>query len=138
MNLPLSLRALGAMVLAAVLATALVAPVTASAKPKRPSVKVVKRVITEHWDTDGTGPNYTTLEFHKVTRGKVRRRHVNELAPADWVTPVIVKFTQTITYGPGPGQRDVAVITQRALFYKGALNWAFHSKGADIKYIERM
>ena len=130
----LVLRTAGVMVLA----IALVAPATASAKPKRPSVKVVKQVITEHWDTDGTGPNYTTLKFHKVKRGKVRHRHVNELAPADWVTPVTVKFTQTITYGPDPGQRDVAVITQRALFYKGDFSWTYHSKGADIKYIERM
>jgi hypothetical protein len=124
--------------IAAALAAGVLVPAEAPAMKPRPSVAVVKRVITEHWDTDGTGPDRTTLKFHKIKRGKTRHRHVNELAPADVVTPVTVVFTQTIVYGPDPGMRDVARITQRALFYKGSLSWTYHSKGADIKYIERM
>lgn len=115
------------------------APAKKKRKPlPRPSVSVIKKVITERWDTDGTGPDYTQLKFHSVTRGKTRRRHVNERAPANIVTPVTVVFTQTVTYGEGPGMRDVARITQRALFYKGSFSWTYHSKGATIKYIERM
>lgn len=110
----------------------------APAKKPRPSVAVIKKVIAANWDTDGTGPDRTTLKFHSVKRGKTRGRHVNERAPADVVTPVTVVFTQTVVYGEGPDMRDVARITQRALFYKGSFSWAYHSKGADIKYIERM
>jgi hypothetical protein len=107
----------------------------ASAKRPRPSKSVVKRVVSEHWDTDRTGPDYTKLVFHSITIGKTRRRHINERAPADYVTPVTAVFTQTITYVNGT--RDVSRITQRALFYKGSFDWAYHSKGASIKYIER-
>ena len=123
--------------LAALLAGALLAPVAEAKKkkPPRPSVSVVKRVIAEHWDTDGTGPDYTQLKVHKIKIGKTRRRHVNERAPADWVTPVVVDFTQTITYVNGT--RDVSRIRQSALFYKGSLEWAYHPKGAKIKQIER-
>jgi hypothetical protein len=113
----------------------------ASAKKRklpRPSATVVKQVITENWDTDRTGPNYTELTFHKITISKTRRRHVYERAPSYYVTPVRVVFTQTTTYGPGPGQRDVARITQNALFYKGEFDWTYHSKGAKVVYIERM
>ena len=131
-------RLLGSALAASVAAAGVVAADAPAKKKPRPSVAVVKKVITEHWDTDGTGPNRTTLKFHSVKRGKTRSRHVNERAPADVVTPVTVVFTQTVVYGEGPGMRDVARITQRALFYKGSFSWTYHSKGADIKYIERM
>ena len=122
--------------LAALLAGALLAPAAeAKKKPPRPSVSVVKRVIAEHWDTDGTGPDYTALKFHRIKIGKTRRRHVNERAPAGWVTPVVADFTQTITYSNGT--RDVSRIRQSALFYKGELDWAYHPKGAKITQIER-
>jgi hypothetical protein len=133
LNFPLSLRALAALVAGAAVATALVAPVTAPAKPKRPSVKVVKRVVAKHWDTDGPGARSTTLRFRDVKRGKVRRRKATERAPAQWVTPVTVKFRQTITEGR---DRNVALITERALFYKGASGWRYFSKHARIEYVE--
>ena len=134
----LSRLSIAALALGALLAGALLGPVGAEAKkkkPPRPSVAVVKQVITENWDTDGTGPDYTKLKFHKIKIGKTRRRHVNELAPADWVTPVVADFTQTITYPNGT--RDVARIRQNALFYRGEFEWAYHPKGAKVKWIER-
>ena len=131
-------RLLGGALAVSVAASGLVAADAPAKKKPRPSVAVIKKVISEHWDTDGTGPDRTTLKFHSVKRGKTRGRHVNERAPADIVTPVTVVFTQTVVYGDGPGMRDVARITQRALFYKGSFSWAYHSKGADVKYIERM
>jgi hypothetical protein len=67
----------------------------------------------------------------------MRHRHVNEFAPSDWVSPVKVVMTQTTTYGDGPGMRDVARITQYALFYRET-SWWYHAKGADVEYLERM
>jgi hypothetical protein len=136
----LSFRLLLAALAAVALLTASVnvAAADAAKRKPRPSAKVVKLVVSEHWDTDGTGPNYTELTFHKVKIGKPRDRHVNERAPADIVTPVTVKFTQTITYGPEPGMRDVTRVTLRALFYKGEFEWTYWQKGAKLKVIERM
>jgi hypothetical protein len=133
----LSLRSIAAMALLAALSLSLVGAARADAKPKKPSKSVVKRVMTEVWDTDGTGPDRTTLEFKKIKVKPMRRRHVNEFAPSDWVSPVKVVLIQTIVYGDGPGMRDVARITQKALFYRET-SWWYHSKGADVDYIERM
>ena len=129
-----SVRAVAILALSAILGAAVFAG-TAWGKPPRPSKSVVKRVIAEHWDTDGSGPDYTKLVFHSIKIGKTRHRHINERAPADYVTPVTVVFTQTINYVNGT--RDVSRITQRALFYKGSFDWAYHPKGATIKRIER-
>lgn len=137
MHVRLSLRTLLIGALLAVFAASLVGSARADAKPRKPSKSVVKKVMTEVWDTDGTGPNYTTLDFKKIKIKPMRRRHVNELAPSDWVSPVKVVLIQTITYGPNPGQRDVAKIVQNALFYKET-SWWYHSKGADVTYLERM
>ena len=134
MTLSLPLRAVVVGALLAALAAGIFGATAADARPKKPSKAVVKRIMTEVWDTDGTGPNYTELVFHKVKIKKMRHRHVNEFAPSDWVSPVKVVLTQTITYGDGPGMRDVARITQNALFYKET-SWWYHSKGADVEYL---
>lgn len=130
-------RSFAALALLALLGLSLIGPAGAAAKPKKPSKAVVKKVMTEVWDTDGTGPDRTTLVFKKIKVKKMRRRHVNEFAPSNWVAPVKVVMIQTTVYGDGPGMRDVARITQRALFYKET-SWWYHAKGADIEYIERM
>lgn len=132
-----SFRSSAAMAVLAAFTLLLAGAAGAEAKPKKPSKSVVKRVMTEVWDTDGSGPNRTTLEFKKIKVKPMRRRRVNEHAPSDWVSPVKVVLIQTTVYGDGPGMRDVARITQRAHFYRET-SWWYHAKGADVHYIERM
>jgi hypothetical protein len=136
---PIRARLLAALGLAALVAMPVFGAATADAKRKlpRPTPSVIKKALTETWDTEFEhttgGPGTISLRFESIKRGKTRKTFCG-LEPCIG-TPVKAVFVQTIHYTTGGV--DVSRITQLALFYKGDFGWQYRPKGAKVKLISR-
>lgn len=154
-------RPLAACAIAAFAIVAVLGGATADAKkrPPRPTVKIVKALFTETWDTEFEqstgGPGTITLQFEKVRLAKTRRASAGEsiqIPYGTWITPAQATFVQTIRHeskeveldspfvqptSPGSTYTEVTRVVATGNFYKSPFGWRYVQKGAKTRTLSR-
>jgi hypothetical protein len=130
----------------------------AKKKPPRPTVKVVKALFTNTWDTEFEhstgGPGTITLKFEKVRIAKPRKNRGEsiQLPYGTYYTPVQATFVQTIEHtseepdlsspfvqptSPGSTYREVTRVVAEGNFYKSPFGWRYVKKGARTQRLSQ-
>jgi hypothetical protein len=139
-------RGLRLSLVAFVLAVLTAAPAqaqTEGATVTRPTVKIVKRLLTKAWDTDQENSvDKITLNFRSLQLMATRRAIPTDFVESRWVTPVKSVFDQrTVTTSPNilTGTIDVSCAIYRVNFtgivWKGDFGWMYKNRNVTAKRI---
>ena len=142
-------------------ATILVPVATADArkrKPPRPTVKVVKALFTDTWDTEFEhstgGPGSISLKFERIRIAKLRKNRGEsiQLPYGTYYTPVQATFVQTINHtssepelsspfvqpeSPSSTYTEVTRVVAEGNFYKSSFGWRYVAKGAKTQRLSQ-
>ena len=127
----------------AIVAVPSAAAATESATATRPTVTIVKRVLTKTWDLDRENSvDKVTLTFRSMRLLSTRPAITTDFVESRWVTPVATVFDQKIvTLSPNilTGVVDRYCLLYRVsftgLFWKGDFGWMHKNRNVTTKRI---
>ena len=141
-------RAWRPLLLAAMFVVAVVAATPAQASTEfatvtRPTVPIVKRVLTKTWDLDRENSvDKVTLTFRSLRLLTTRTAIATDFVPGGWVTPVASVFDQKIvTLSPNilNGGTDRYCLLYRVTFtgivWKGDFGWMTKNRNVTTKRV---